>query len=99
MIGYTPTNAARERDIEASAIKRPMPAQASADSKQLSRETHVAGTAAQARTRDYVIDQMKKMGIETEVRAYDIWMPHPTAVRVARVSPLPKEFSLVEPPV
>jgi N-acetylated-alpha-linked acidic dipeptidase len=80
-------------------VKRPSPLSASAHSKELSRETHVAGTAAQARTRDYVIDQMKKWGIETQVRAYDVWMPHPTSVHVARVSPEPKQFALAEPPV
>jgi N-acetylated-alpha-linked acidic dipeptidase len=99
MIGFTTGGAARERELEASAIKRPSPTSASAHSKELSRETHVAGTAAQARTRDYVIDQMKQWGIDTEVRAYDIWMPHPTSVHVARVSPQPKELSLAEPPV
>jgi len=99
MAGYSPASAAKERDLEASAIKRPSPSVASAHSKQLSRETHVAGTAAQARTRDYVIDQMKKLGIETEARAYSVWMPHPISVRVSRVSPEPKELSLAEPSI
>jgi N-acetylated-alpha-linked acidic dipeptidase len=99
MAGYGAASAAREREIEASAIKRPSPEIASAHSKQLSRETHVAGTPAQARTRDYVIDQMKKWGIETESRTYNVWLPHPTSVHVARVSPSPKEFALAEPPV
>ena len=95
--GYTTSGAVRQRDLEAGVIKRPSSNSASAHSKQLSRETHVAGTAAQARTRDYVIAQMKGWGLETEVRAYDVWMPHPTSVRVARVSPQPKEFALAEP--
>ena len=99
LVGYTPAGSARERDLESSAIKRPSPATAAANSKELSKETHVAGTPAQARTRDYVIAQMKSWGLETEVRSYDIWMPHPTAVHVARVSPDPKSFSLAEPPV
>ena len=99
MVGYTTAGAAHERDVEASAIKRPSPTSASAHSKVLSRETHVAGTPAQARTRDYVVDRMKKWGLETEVRSYDIWMPQPTSVRVARVSPQPKELSLAEPAV
>jgi N-acetylated-alpha-linked acidic dipeptidase len=99
MAGYSPASAAREREVEASAIKRPSADAAAAHSKQLSRETHVAGTAAQARTRDYVIEQMKKWGIDTEVRTYDVWMPHPTSVRVARVSPQPKDLPLAEPPV
>jgi N-acetylated-alpha-linked acidic dipeptidase len=99
MTGYSPSNAARERTVEADAIKRPSPASASAHSKELSRETHVAGTPAQARTRDYVVAQMKAWGIDTDVRSYDVWMPHPTSVHVARVSPQPKEFALAEPPV
>lgn len=99
VVGYSPQNAARERQLEADAIKRPSPNTAATNSKALSRETHVSGTPPQARTRDYVIAQMKSWGIETEVRTYDIWMPHPTSVRVARVSPEPKEFSLAEPPV
>lgn len=99
MVGYSPSNAARERAVEADAIKRPSPSSAAAHSKKLSGETHVAGTPAQARTRDYVVAQMKAWGIDTEVRSYDIWMPHPTSVHVARVSPQPKEFALAEPPV
>jgi N-acetylated-alpha-linked acidic dipeptidase len=99
LVGYTASSAARERQLEADAIARPSPDRAAKHSKELSRETHVAGTPAQARTRDYVIDQMKQWGLETEVRSYEVWMPHPTSVRVARVSPQPKELALPEPPV
>lgn len=99
LIGYTSASAARERQLEGSAIARPSPDVAARDSKELSRETHVSGTPAQARTRDYVIGEMKKMGIETDVRSYDVWMPHPISVHAARVSPRPKELSLAEPPV
>jgi N-acetylated-alpha-linked acidic dipeptidase len=99
LVGYTSANAAKERTLEASAIKRPAPAEAATLSKDLSKETHVSGTPAQARTRDYVIAQMKKWGIETEVRSYDVWMPHPTSVAAGRVSPEPKTFNLAEPPV
>ena len=99
LVGYTPASAARERDIEADAIRRPSPTSAAGLSQALSREVHVAGTPAQARTRDYVIAQMKSWGLETEVRAYDIWMPHPTDVGVWRVSPAPLKLALAEPPV
>lgn len=97
--GYSPPSAVAERALEADAIKRPSPAEASGHSRALSKETHVSGTPAQARTRDYVINQLKGWGLETEVRTYDIWMPHPTAVHVSRLSPQPKEFNLREPPV
>jgi len=46
-----------------------------------------------------VIQQMRAMGLETEVRTYDAFMPYPTSVRVWRTSPTEKELSLAEPPV
>jgi N-acetylated-alpha-linked acidic dipeptidase len=97
VIGYGPTSATREREVESDAIKRPSPSRAADHSRALSHEVHVAGTAAQARTRDYVIAQMKSWGLETEVRSYDIWMPHPTEVRVWRVAPDTMHLNLAEP--
>ena len=60
-------------------------------------EPHVAGTDAQARTRDYVIEQMRQWGLETEVRTYEVWLPHATSARVWRLSPDPGELPLAEP--
>ncbi len=40
---------------------------------------------------------MKSWGLETEVRTYDVFMPHATAVHVWRLSPQLKELSLKEP--
>lgn len=97
--GYTPASAARERAAEQAAIARPDAAKASAHSKAMSDGPHVSGTPGQARTRDYVIAQMKAMGLETEVRTYDVWMPHLLEARVWRVSPLPVELNLKEGPV
>jgi len=94
--GYSPAAAATERAVEADAIARPSSSRASAHSRSLSREPHMAGTPAQARTRDYVIDQMKSWGLETEVRTYSVWMPHPISARVWRISPNPIELDLRE---
>ncbi|MFL5614314.1 MAG: M20/M25/M40 family metallo-hydrolase [Gemmatimonadaceae bacterium] len=99
LVGYSPASAARERNVEADVIRRPSPSDAATHSQALSREVHVSGTPAQARTRDYVIAQMKAWGLETEVRSYDIWMPHPTEVGVWRVSPQPLALKLAEPAV
>jgi N-acetylated-alpha-linked acidic dipeptidase len=97
--GYTAAAAAAERVLEAQAIARPDPARAREHSRILSAETHVAGTPAQERTRDYVIAQMKAMGLETEVRRYDVFLPHPTSVQVWRVAPRPRALVLPEPAV
>jgi N-acetylated-alpha-linked acidic dipeptidase len=99
MPGYGAGSATAQRKIEADAMAVPSPTSAAELARALSREPHMAGTPAQARTRDYVIDHMRAWGLQTEVRAYDVWMPHPTSVKVWRVSPNPRELSLAEGPV
>src|SRR5207253_3304761 len=99
MPGYSPQSAAIERATESDVITHPSPASASAHSKFLSFQPHMAGTPAQARTRDYVVSQMKSWGLETEVRSYSVWMPHPVRTRVWRVAPDPIELNLQEGPI
>ena len=94
--GYSAQSAATERTTEADAITRPSASSASMHSKFLSLQPHMAGTPAQARTRDYVIDKMKSWGLETEVRSYSVWMPHPLSTRVWRIAPDPIELNLQE---
>jgi N-acetylated-alpha-linked acidic dipeptidase len=97
--GYSPQSAATERATETDVISRPSPSNASAHSRFLSLQPHMAGTPAQARTRDYVMSQMKSWGLETEVRSYRIWMPHPVSTRVWRIAPDPIELNLQEGPI
>src|SRR6185503_11497065 len=80
--GYSPDAAARERQVEEAAIAATSPQRASEHSRALSAEAHVAGTPAQARTRDYVIARMREMGLETEVRHYRVYLPHATSVHL-----------------
>lgn len=97
--GYSPQSAAAEHAAEVDVITRPSPTSASAHSKFLSLQPHMAGTPAQARTRDYVVSQMKSWGLETEVRSYSIWMPHPLSTRVWRIAPDAIELNLQEGPI
>jgi N-acetylated-alpha-linked acidic dipeptidase len=97
--GYTADASLKERSTEADVISRPSPQVAAEHSRFLSQRPHMAGTPAQARTRDYVIAQMKSWGLETEVRAYRVWMPHPVSTRVWRISPDPIELKLTEGPI
>ncbi len=97
--GYNAQGGAAERAREAEAIAKPDAARARTHSRELSKETHVAGTPAQERTRDYVIAQMKAMGLETEVRRYDVFIPHPTSVQAWRIAPGKKELKLPEPKI
>ncbi|MFL5481579.1 MAG: M28 family metallopeptidase [Gemmatimonadaceae bacterium] len=97
--GYSINSSAHELSVESDAVSRPSAADADAHSRFLSLQPHMAGTPAQARTRDYVISQMKSWGLETEVRSYKVWMPHPITTRVWRISPDPVELNLAEGPI
>lgn len=97
--GYSPTAAATQRRIEQDAIQAPQADRARTHSAALSREPHIAGTPAQRRTADYVIDQMKAMGLETEMRSYDVWLPHATSVSVTRMGRDTVALNLAEPPI
>jgi N-acetylated-alpha-linked acidic dipeptidase len=97
MTGYSAPAREAQRQIEADVIGRPNPDSAAAFAKALSKEAHVAGTPAQAKTRDYVIAHMKAWGLETESREYSVWLPHATLVQVSRVFPSPRALDLREP--
>ncbi|MEO6527174.1 MAG: M28 family metallopeptidase [Gemmatimonadaceae bacterium] len=99
MPGYGTAAAAAQRALELTAINRPTAAASRVHSAVLSAETHVAGSPAQERTRDYVIQQMRAMGLETEVRSYQVFLPYPTSVKLWRIAPTEKALSLAEPPV
>src|SRR5436190_11923743 len=97
--GYSQQAATAERAAETDVISKASPVKASEHSRFLSAQPHIAGTPAQARTRHYVVSQMKSWGLETEVRAYRVWMPHPISTRVWRISPDPIELKLSEGPI
>lgn len=96
MTGYSPARAATQRAAESAAIARADSARIGALARALADRPHVAGTAAQARTRDLVIAAMKEAGLETEVREYEVWLPHTVEYGVWRIAPAPRKLDLRE---
>lgn len=97
--GYTPASAARQKEIEAEVVKLMSAPTSKALSREFARDPHMAGTPGQERTRDLFAKYLKSYGITTEIQTFSVYMPHPTNVRLYRVSPDPKELSLIEGPV
>jgi N-acetylated-alpha-linked acidic dipeptidase len=99
IIGYGARSAVAQRALERSVARRPDAAHATAHSRALSARSHIAGTPAQAITRDYVLDRMREWGLETETREYQVWMPHSIETRVWRMAPDTLELVLAEGPI
>ena len=69
-------------------------------SRDLSAVPHMAGTPAQATTRDYVLDKMKSWGIDAWSKEYTVYIPQPDTV-AAWIFPGPRRspvrLNLAEP--
>jgi len=99
MPGYTTAGAIQEQGLEAKTATLVSSARASAMSHEFSLEPHMAGSPAQARTRDLFAGYLRQIGMQPEIRTYSIFLPYPTSVQLYRVSPDPKTFSLAEGPI
>jgi len=53
----------------------------------LTREPHVAGTPAQAFTRDYVIDKLRTWGLEAWTKEYTVYIPHLDSIAACVIPP------------
>ena len=97
--GYSTAAASLEKSLESALVTSANADTAREHSHALSEKPHMAGTEQQAWTRDYVVGKMKAWGLETSVRGYSVWMPHPLSVRAWRISPNPTELTLMEGPI
>lgn len=100
LIGYGPAAAEAEREVESKVAGLGSPARAESLSRVLSREPHMAGTPAEAHTRDFFAQVLRDAGVTPEIQTYTIYMPHPTIVQLFRTDgPLALELPLQEGPI
>ncbi len=97
--GFSPASAAREVALEARLRAGPDTAMARRHSHFLAGETHVAGTARQMATADYVLRQMASWGLDTMRATYRVYIPFQDSSVVELVAPVAERLRLDEPPV
>jgi N-acetylated-alpha-linked acidic dipeptidase len=70
-------------------------------SRALTAVPHMAGTPAQAATRDYTLQQMRSWGLEAWTKEYTVYLPQPDTVAAWLVPTTgrPVRLALAEPPV
>ena len=95
-VGYGTANGAAQRAAEAAAIARPDTARSKTLARALADRPHIAGTPEQARTRDLVLAALREAGLATEVREYQVWLPHTVEYGVWRIAPDPMQLELGE---
>ena len=101
-IGFSPPSAAVQATLEQRLLALADTANARLMTRDLSARPHMAGTHAQADTRDYVIGKLQSWGLETWVKEYSVYLPQPEIVAawVYQKRGVPAErLKLAEPPV
>ena len=101
-LGFGAPDTAAERAFEARLIALGDTVSPRELTRTLSRVPHMAGTPAQATTRDFVIARLHDWGLETSVHAYDVYIPAVTTVQawtVGKAGATPQPLVLAEPAV
>jgi N-acetylated-alpha-linked acidic dipeptidase len=96
MIGFSAAAERNERAVEEKLMRAIVPDTLRAIVTAISKEVHVAGTPAQARTRDYVLDRWKRAGLSTKVYSYEVYIPHAKSSSLEMLSPAKRIFALKE---
>jgi N-acetylated-alpha-linked acidic dipeptidase len=99
MTGFTPGSAAKQAALEVALDSLVRPARIRADSRVLSAEPHVAGTAAQTRTADHVLRELASAGWDTSRVTFQVYLPHQDSGVVELVRPERRGLRLTEPPL
>lgn len=90
-IGFSPgasgAPALRETDYEAIFRSQPKPQLALEDLTTLTREPHVAGSPADRKTAEYVLNVFRRSGLEAEIVEYQVLLAIAKEVKVELVSP------------
>ncbi len=80
-------NASAERKIEAQFLAVPDPALAEVHLRTLTQAPHMAGSAEDKATADYVTKKFREAGLETEIVEYNVWMNYPQEISVDVTTP------------
>jgi N-acetylated-alpha-linked acidic dipeptidase len=95
--GFTSSEAIVERQLEERFRAVPLAASAREHLRTLTREPHVAGTPEDYQTAIYVRDQLRKFGINAELKEYQVLLPYPKRPTVLElVSPRRVRLALQE---
>jgi N-acetylated-alpha-linked acidic dipeptidase len=100
--GFSPSSAASQATLEQRLLATADTASARLLTRDLSARPHMAGTRAQAETRDYVIAKLQSWGLESWVKEYVVYLPQPEVLGAwvyTRRGASPQALVLAEPAI
>jgi N-acetylated-alpha-linked acidic dipeptidase len=100
ILGFTPTSAAREIEIERKFKAIPSPDEEMRQHRIFTSEPHVAGSKRNNELADYIADEWRRQGLEDIViRRYDVYGTNPKSAFLEMVAPVHYQATLREAPL
>ncbi|HXX20684.1 MAG TPA: M28 family metallopeptidase [Candidatus Acidoferrum sp.] len=97
--GFASARVAQERQLEAKLRSIPEASRAESNLRHLTSEPHMAGTEASRRVAEWLRDQYRSFGFETEIVSYSAWMPQPREIKLELTKPESKLLASPEQPI
>lgn len=96
--GFAPARQAAERQLEQKFRKIPDPAHAERNLRHLTSEPHMAGTEASRRVAEWLREQFRSFGFDTEIVTYSVWLPQLREAKLELTKPENKALASPEQP-
>ncbi len=98
-LGFSPRSFADEHRWEKRYLKLPKPAQCGRYLRRLTSEPHVAGTPGDHRVSEYIADEFRRDGLDTEIVEYKVLLSYPKSVALELTEPERVALAHPEPPI
>jgi N-acetylated-alpha-linked acidic dipeptidase len=100
ILGFTPTSAAHESEVETKFKSIPTPDEERRQHRIFTAEPHVAGSKRNNELAEYIRDEWKKQGLEDVViRRYDVYGTNPKSASLEMIAPVHYQATLREAPL
>ena len=97
--GFTPRSFDVERRWEEKLMKLVRPERCRQYLRKLTSEPHVAGTPGDRRVSEYIAQEFREDGLDTEVVEYKVLLSYPKQVGLEILSPVRRRLANPEPPI
>ena len=88
LTGFTIPHTEGERDLEKQFLAVPNPAQAEANHRVITAEPHLAGSPADHRTAEFVLQQFRNFGLDAEIEEFPVLLSEPKQIKLDVLEPV-----------
>lgn len=96
--GFFPARVEEERELEQGLRGIPDAAHAENDLRYLTSQPHMAGTESSRHVAEWLREQYRSFGFDTEIVTYSAWLPQPREVKLELIAPKHKTLASPEQP-